>query len=1055
MKKLILLCFLLTSVCINAQLTDWGNKQAITIDNGQVPGTVNLTDFPLLVTLDYLDSEIVDVGANSALNDDGDIRFTSDTTSNESPVSNMLSITTNNALTSFFTFEHIRGTDDAVMGYIVEGASILETDALAFNVNAIPSTSIGSVILSLAGPETQSKTESIAPYALYGDLNGLGDFNEGPDLVAGSYTLTATVWSGASASGTQIAQDIINFTVVSTVDNVPPTAPTLTSTGQTDTTVDLSWLGATDNVAVTGYNVYQNGSLITTLGNVSTYQVTGLTASTTYNFTVTALDAASNESVASNVVDTSYVDNVPPTAPTLTSTGQTDTTADLSWLGATDDVAVTGYNVYQNGVLITTLGNVSTYQITGLTASTSYNFTVTTIDAASNESVVSNTVTVSTLCSNSDTFSNGNGGGTHLFTYNSLQSVIINLDNLDNSFQLKVNDVNIHSEIMELEAARLETGEVPIVLASDNSYISSPWVANTNGLPRLQMLINSSGQVTLKGTRSSSSTELEDLNTLDNSNFNVVDISSNNVTISITNIDEGGGDVMSGSITAIQNCNSSTQEPTPPTLSSTAQTDTTVDLSWSGATDDVAVTGYNVYQNGSLITTLGNITTYQVTGLTASTEYNFTVTALDAAGNESVVSNVVAATTDTTVPTPPILSSTAQTDITVDLGWTEANLVDYSITRYVIQDENDVILEAVNPNVFNYQVTGLSSSTTYKFKVTAINEGGSGATIASNELTVTTNAASSGPSLELTVTGQTDTTVDLSWAASNIADVTNYFVYKDGVVEVNLSTASTSATSYTVTGLSSSTSYDFYVSSVNFNNSADNINSNTESVTTNASSGGPTGGTGVWSLNNQDVYYNDGNIGIGTDSPLQTLHINKASGSVYSYIQTGSNFLGIGLNNQFQYGPALVFNENSQLRFGKATAIVSDSASNFEEFMRITNQGQIGIGTETPDELLSVNGTIHSKEVKVDLNNWPDYVFSKAYNLPTLKEIETYIKENGHLQNIPSAKEVEKEGIQLGNMNAKLLEKIEELTLYIIQQEKRIESQSKEIDSIKKHLKVK
>ena len=81
-----------------------------------------------------------------------------------------------------------------------------------------------------------------------------------------------------------------------------------------------------------------------------------------------------------------------------------------------------------------------------------------------------------------------------------------------------------------------------------------------------------------------------------------------------------------------------------------------------------------------------------------------------------------------------------------------------------------------------------------------------------------------------------------------------------------------------------------------------------------------------------------------------------------------------------------------------------------------------------------------AEEVKVQLQaNWPDYVFDKAYKLSTLKEVEKHIIKKGHLPNIPSAEEVKKEdGIELGAMNTKLLEKIEELTLYTIQQEKDI-----------------
>lgn len=101
--------------------------------------------------------------------------------------------------------------------------------------------------------------------------------------------------------------------------------------------------------------------------------------------------------------------------------------------------------------------------------------------------------------------------------------------------------------------------------------------------------------------------------------------------------------------------------------------------------------------------------------------------------------------------------------------------------------------------------------------------------------------------------------------------------------------------------------------------------------------------------------------------------------------------------------------------------------------------GNVGIGTKTPDSKLTVNGKIHTKEVKVDLNGWSDFVFEESYNLPTLEEVEKHIKEKGHLKDIPSAKEVEKDGIYLGEMDSKLLQKIEELTLYVIQQQKEME----------------
>jgi hypothetical protein len=114
------------------------------------------------------------------------------------------------------------------------------------------------------------------------------------------------------------------------------------------------------------------------------------------------------------------------------------------------------------------------------------------------------------------------------------------------------------------------------------------------------------------------------------------------------------------------------------------------------------------------------------------------------------------------------------------------------------------------------------------------------------------------------------------------------------------------------------------------------------------------------------------------------------------------------------------------------------------EAIKIATNGNVGIGTDHPMERLSVNGKICAKEVKVTLSGWPDFVFSPNYQLLSLPATEAYIKTNGHLPDIPTATEVEKQGIQLGEINALLLKKIEEMTLHIIELEKRISELEKE-----------
>jgi hypothetical protein len=118
------------------------------------------------------------------------------------------------------------------------------------------------------------------------------------------------------------------------------------------------------------------------------------------------------------------------------------------------------------------------------------------------------------------------------------------------------------------------------------------------------------------------------------------------------------------------------------------------------------------------------------------------------------------------------------------------------------------------------------------------------------------------------------------------------------------------------------------------------------------------------------------------------------------------------------------------------------------ERARFTSSGNFGIGSSNPDEKLTVKGKIHAEEVRVDLNVPADYVFQKyytgasllkeTYKMPTLEEVAAFTKKNHHLPEVPSAAQIQKEGLHLKQMTNLLLQKIEELTIYTIEQEKRI-----------------
>jgi hypothetical protein len=135
----------------------------------------------------------------------------------------------------------------------------------------------------------------------------------------------------------------------------------------------------------------------------------------------------------------------------------------------------------------------------------------------------------------------------------------------------------------------------------------------------------------------------------------------------------------------------------------------------------------------------------------------------------------------------------------------------------------------------------------------------------------------------------------------------------------------------------------------------------------------------------------------------------------------------------------------------------SSGAINFfigqSEKARFTSNGNFGIGTINPDAKLAVKGTIHSTSVLVDTNvPTPDYVFNKGYNLPSLAEIKTYTDKNHHLPGVPAAAEIEKNGLNLGEMNMVLLKKVEELTLYLIEKDKQLQEQKKINKGVKQQL---
>jgi len=222
-----------------------------------------------------------------------------------------------------------------------------------------------------------------------------------------------------------------------------------------------------------------------------------------------------------------------------------------------------------------------------------------------------------------------------------------------------------------------------------------------------------------------------------------------------------------------------------------------------------------------------------------------------------------------------------------------------------------------------------------------------------------------------------------------------------------------------------------------------------------------------------NTFPSSGNVGIGTIEPnakldvngiIQAGSLNATQGGIFlaqkyatsdylgtlsSNYSSGKLILGYGaagMSGQGASGELVSTFDNfsgyrGALRIGNGTLefLATESAVqtpvNTElstvSRLHIGNNGLVGIGTATPTHKLSVNGTIRAKEIVVD-TGWADFVFDDGYNLMPLHEVESHIAEHGHLPDVPSASVVESEGLSVGEAQKIMMQKIEELTLYLI-----------------------
>jgi hypothetical protein len=225
--------------------------------------------------------------------------------------------------------------------------------------------------------------------------------------------------------------------------------------------------------------------------------------------------------------------------------------------------------------------------------------------------------------------------------------------------------------------------------------------------------------------------------------------------------------------------------------------------------------------------------------------------------------------------------------------------------------------------------------------------------------------------------------------------------------------------------------------------------------------------TGGYAVNNQRIIVNaTGKVGIGTSNPQALLHISDASNPVQ---------VNLGVDASSGGYTALITGLSAVSGGYAVLQAIKSSGTNYGDIVMNPNGGNVGVNTASPtekldingnmktsgyaligathlpaaDAKLAVNGTIYSTKVKVTPTGWADYVFLASYRLRPLSEVEQYIQQYGHLPEVPSAEEVQKNGIDVGDNQSTLLKKIEELTLYVIDLNKQVKKQQEEISLLK------
>lgn len=673
----------------------------------------------------------------------------------------------------------------------------------------------------------------VTAYEVFKNGTSLGTTTALARSITGLAPLTPyamTVRARDAAANWSAASVVLTFTTPP--DTTPPAAPLgLAATAVTATGFTLRWTAAADNVRATAYEVFRDG---VSLGTVTTTAkaVTGLAPTTTYAMTVRARDAAGNWSpLSAGLAVLTPPDTTPPSVPAgLSSGAATIASFLLRWNAASDNVGVTAYEVFRDGMSLGTTGATS-FSVTGLALSTAYTMTVRARDAAGNWSAPSAARVISTLA---DTIppSVPTGLAAGAITLRSFTlSWGASTDNVGvTGYEVFRGSVSLGTTTgLALEVAGLapNTAYSMRVRARD---AAGKWSAQSvalvvRTLPDTTPPAAPAGlvatEVSVTGLTLGWSPAVDDVGAT------AYEVLRNGVSVGTTTAlaktlaglapdttytlavrarDAAGNWSEPGGPLAVTTPPDTTAPTVPAGLATSAVGVSSVKLSWSAATDNVRVTAYEVFRDGSAAGMTGGLTR-SVSGLAPATAYVFAVRARDAAGNWSALSPPLAVTTppDTTPPAVPTgLAATAITTTGFTLRWVPP-ADDVHVTGYEVL-QNGVAIGTTTTAV--RIVPGLQPETEYAMTVRARDAAGNWSA-PSLALPVTTLEDTTPPSTPggLTASGISASGCTLAWSAAiDAVGVVLYEVRQDGVP-----VGTTAAATLAVTGLSPGTTYTFQV----------------------------------------------------------------------------------------------------------------------------------------------------------------------------------------------------------------------------------------------------